>query len=316
MLGSGRMFIARFVNQALESADRFRPNQKEVSMPRSFVRSIPLLASLLLASALTWVGGSQVAAAGASRGASTVVFVANDYGFTGPDRIPAGVTTMQVVNKGQDLHHIQLLKLQQGKTAEDFHAAMAADPSRTPAWVKFVGGPNAVIPGRDSAATMNLTEGDYLLICLIPDKQGVPHVALGMHKPLSVRGAKATVVSEPKAGLAITTADFRFAPSEPITAGLHTIQVTNRGSMAHEVVVVKLNPGVSAKEFGVAAESGASGPPPGMPIGGIVGLDSGEHGFFTARFEPGSYGLICFFPDPVTGKPHYMHGMTADFIVR
>jgi uncharacterized cupredoxin-like copper-binding protein len=316
MLGFERMFTARFVNRALESAGWSRPNQKEVPMPRTFVRSVPVLVTLLFGSAVNGLDASPVAAAGPSGKASAVIFVAHDYGFTGPDRIPAGVTTMQVVNKGQDLHHIQLLKLQQGKTAEDFHAAMAADPSRTPAWVKFVGGPNAVIPGRDSVATMNLTEGDYLLICLIPDKQGVPHVALGMHKPLSVRGVKATLVSEPKAGLAITTADFRFAQSEPIAAGLQTIQVTNRGSMPHEVVVVKLNPGVSAKDFGVAVESGASGPPPGMPIGGIVGLDSGEHGFFTARFEPGNYGLICFFPDPVSGKPHYMHGMTADFIVK
>lgn len=285
-------------------------------MPRTFVRSIPLFACLLLGPALTWVDGSPVAAAGPSSGESAVIFVANDYGFAGPDRIPAGVTTMQVINKGQDPHHIQLLKLPQGKTAKDFHAAMAADPSRMPAWVKFFGGPNAVIPGRESVATMNLTEGDYLLICLIPNRQGVPHVALGMHKPLSVTGAKATLVSEPKAGLTIATADFRFAQSEPITAGLHTIQVTNRGSMVHEVVVVKLNPGALAKDFGAAFEPGASGPPPGLPIGGIVGLDSGEHGFFTARFEPGNYGLICFFPDPVTGKPHFMHGMTADFVVR
>ena len=69
---------------------------------------------------------------------------------------------------------------------------MAADPSRMPAWVTFVGGPNAVIPGQEAVATMNLAEGDYLLICLIPNKQGVPHLALGMQKPLSVRGGKAT----------------------------------------------------------------------------------------------------------------------------
>ncbi len=285
-------------------------------MSRTFVRSVPVLVSLLLGSAVNGLDTSPVAAAGPSGKASVVSFVANDYGFAGPDRIPAGVTTMQVVNQGQDLHHIQVLKLQQGKTAEDFRAAMAADPSRMPAWVKFVGGPNAVIPGHESVATMNLTEGEYLLTCIIPTQQGVPHLALGMVKPLTVKGVKATLVSEPKAGLTITTADFRFAQSESISAGLHTIRVTNRGSMPHEVVVVKLNPGVSAKEFGIAVESGVAGPPPGMPIGGIVGLDSGAHGFFTARFEPGNYGLICFFPDPVTGKPHYMHGMTADFIVR
>jgi hypothetical protein len=47
----------------------------------------------------------------------------------------------------------------------------------------------------------------------------------------------------------------------------------------------------------------------------VVGLETGGHGFFTAQFEPGHYGLICFFPDPATGKPHFAQGMTADFIV-
>ena len=108
-------------------------------MSRTFVRSIPVLASLLLGSVVSCIDAGPVAAAGSSGGASPVIFVANDYGFAGPDRIPAGVTTIQVLNKGQDLHHIQLLKLQQGKTAQDFRAAMAADPSRMPAWVKFVG---------------------------------------------------------------------------------------------------------------------------------------------------------------------------------
>lgn len=285
-------------------------------MARTFVRSINVFVCLFLGTALTLVESGPVSAAGPSGRASAVIVVANDYGFAGPDRIPAGVTTMQVVNKGQDLHHIQVLQLLQGKTAEDFRKTMAAGPGPMPTWVRFIGGPNAVAPGGDAVATMNLTEGEYLLICLIPNHKGVPHLALGMIKPLTVKGVKATLVSEPKAGLTITTVDFRFAQSQPISAGLHTIQVANRGSMPHEVVVVKLNLGVSAKEFGVAAESGVSGPSLGIPIGGIVGLDSGEHGYFTARFESGNYGLICFFPDPVTGKPHYMHGMTADFVVR
>jgi hypothetical protein len=310
------MKAPHFINHALESAGELRPNHKEVSMPCTFVRTIPVLASLFLGSAVSCLDAGPVAAAGPSSGASPVIFVADDYGFAGPDRIPAGVTTMQVVNKGQDLHHIQVLRLLEGKTAEDFRKAMAAGPGPMPAWVKFVGGPNAVVPGREAVATMNLTEGEYLLVCIIPDSKGVPHLALGMVKPLSVKGVKATLVSEPKAALTITTADFRFAQSQPITAGVHTIQVTNRGSMAHEVVVVKLNPGAQAKDFGAAFEPGASGPPPGMPVGGVVGIESGDHAFFTARFEPGNYGLICFFPDPVTGKPHFMHGMTADFVVR
>jgi hypothetical protein len=278
------------------------------------LQSVTVFFFLLLGPVLSWVDGSRVAAAAPN--GSAVVFVAHDYGFAGPDRIPAGVITMQVVNKGQDPHHIQLLKLLQGKTAEDFRAAITADPTRLPKWIKYVGGPNAILPGSESVATMNLAEGEYLLICLIPNKEGVPHMVLGMQKPLSVRGGKPTLVSEPKPGLTITLADYRFTQSQPITAGSHTIRVMNHGTQPHEVVLLKLDPGASAKDFGAAFEPGASGPPPGKPVGGVVGLESGEHAFFTARFEPGRYGLICFFPDPVTGKPHFMHGMTSEFTVQ
>ena len=283
-------------------------------MLRTSSRFFTVLFFLLLVSA-AGVLDSHRAVASPRTDESAVIFVAHDYGFAGPDRIPAGVTTMQVVNKGQDPHHIQLLKLLQGKTAEDFRAAITADPARLPKWIKFVGGPNAILPGSDAVATMNLAEGEYLLICIIPNKEGVPHMALGMQKPLSVRGAKPSLVSEPKAGVTITLADFRFTQSQPITAGSHTIQVMNHGTQPHEVVVLKLDPGASAKDFGAAFEPGASGPPPGKPLGGVVGIESGAHAYFNARFERGRYGLICFFLDPTTGKPHFAQGMTSEFTV-
>jgi hypothetical protein len=180
-----------------------------------------------------------------------------------------------------------------------------------------MGGPNAVIPGGQSTATMNLVEGDYLLICVIPDKKGVPHVALGMQKALFVKGGKPIMVSEPKAGATITLNDFRFTMSRPMKAGVQTIGVMNHGTQPHEVVVVQLAAGASVSEFIKAeVEPGAAGPPPGKPIGGLVGLESGDHAFFTAQFEPGRYGLICFFHDAATGQPHFARGMTSEFTVQ
>jgi len=277
-------------------------------------RFVTLLLFVILASALNWMDAHRAIAASRADD-SPVVFVANDYGFDGPARIPAGVTRLQVVNKGQDLHHVQVLKLLEGKTAADFRAAMKANQGGFPAWIKFVGGPNAVSPGGESVATMTLTEGEYLLICLIPNKAGVPHVALGMEKPLSVKGAKPTLVSEPKANVTITQADYHFSLSSGVRAGSQTIQVVNHGTQPHEVVLVKLAPGVAVAEFVATFESGASGPPPGKPIGGVVGIERGDHAYFTTRLEPGHYGLICFFPDPATGKPHFAQGMMKEFIV-
>ncbi len=248
-------------------------------------------------------------------GPGSVTFAAHDHGYTGPDRIPAGMTTVEIVNRGQDLHHAQIVKLAPGKTAADFHAAMKAHPMRFPGWVSALGGPNAVAPGGQAASMMRLDAGRYLMLCLIPDKHGVPHVALGMEKELTVTPVRTVALAEPSPDVTITQHDFRFDLPNPITAGSRTIRVVNEGGQTHEVVLVKLNPGVSVGEFLVAIAPGAAGPPPGRPVGGIVGLDRGTHGFFKADFEPGEYGLICFFEDD--GKvPHFAKGMAMQFTVR
>jgi hypothetical protein len=248
-------------------------------------------------------------------GDASVVFVAHDYGFSGPDRLPAGLTTVRIVNEGQDLHHIQFLKLLQGKSAADFRSAIAADPGRLPEWVHYAGGPNAHLPGSHASATVNLTEGDYVLICWIPDKNGMPHVALGMQKALFVRDGKPTKVAMPKPSITVEQVDYQFILSKRIESGLHTIDVMNHGSQPHELVVVKLAPGATVKDALASFEPGASGPPQGELVGGITGIEKGERMRFTGEFVRGTYGLICFIPDAASGRPHFLHGMATEFSV-
>ena len=261
-----------------------------------------------------WAGDHQESA-GIRTGDAAVVFVVHDYGFSGPNHLPAGLTTVRVVNQGKDLHHIQFLKLLQGKSAADFRAAIKADPSRLPDWVQYAGGPNAHLPGSLASATVNLIEGDYVLMCWIPDKNGVPHVALGMQKALFVRGGKPTKVSAPKPSITVKQVDYQFILSKPIEAGLQTIEVLNQGTQPHELVVVKLSPGATVKDVIASFEPGASGPPQGELVGGITGIEKGGRVQFTGEFQPGRYGLICFVPDTATGRPHFLHGMTTEFTI-
>ena len=235
---------------------------------------------------------------------------------------PSGLTSVHIVNKGADLHHVQILRLTDGKTAEDFSAAAKAapfnpfGPAPTPSWIHYSGGPNGVIPGESAAAVMNLEPGNYVLTCFIPDSKGVAHVALGMVRALKVTGIADSKVPEPMASINITAMDFNFAIDKPITAGTQTIRFTNAGTQPHEVLVVQLPPDKTIKDFAAAFEPGHSGPPPGKPIGGLVGIDKGGHAFFTAKFEPGRYGLICFFMDGTKKAPHFALGMTNEFTVK
>lgn len=282
-----------------------------------------LLSVVIVLVALVFTVGRLVPVEAASKSAmKEVTFEAVGMGFVGPDSIPAGLTLIHMVNKGTDLHHVQLLRLTDGKTAEDFAAAVKAapfdpiGPAAPPAWVKFVGGPNGVIPGESSTAIMNLEPGNYVLICFIPDSKGVSHIASGMVKALKVTGITDSKAPEPVAAVNITAMDFSFAIDKPITAGTQTIRFTNAGTQPHEVLVVQLPPDKTIKDFAAAFEPGHSGPPPGKPIGGMTGIDKGGHAFFTAKFEPGHYGLICFFMDSTKKAPHFALGMTNEFTVK
>jgi hypothetical protein len=58
------------------------------------------------------------------------------------------------------------------------------------------------------------------------------------------------------------------------------------------------------------------GPPPAMPLGGVAPLGKGRSTTVSLDLTPGSYGMVCFLPDAKDGKPHSMHGMTAQFEVK
>ena len=242
-------------------------------------------------------------------------YIAQDYAFSGPDEIAAGWITVKLVNHGEDLHQLQLVKLPDGKTAKDFTAEIRANHKRLPSWVQRRGGPNSVSPGQQSEATIHLEPGEYVVICGIPDRHGVPHVALGMLKALRVTPARSQNMNPPHAEVTITEADFSFQLSEPVQAGRRTVRVMNKGSQAHEVVVVRLARRATVDAFVDEFQPGVPTSPSGTPVGGLVGLEPGEEGFFTMDFAPGRYGLICFLPDLVRGAPHFTRGMLMDVTV-
>ena len=249
------------------------------------------------------------------RTGKTATYVAEDYGFSGPDRLPSGAVTIRVLNRGKELHHLQFVKLTHGRSPTDFNALLKKRGATIPPWALFSGGPNAPVPGGEAAATVNLTPGNYLLLCLIPDKTGTPHVALGMQKLVRVDGPENAKRNGEEHDLFIDQVDFDFGFFGPIKAGPHTFHVRNHGTQPHEVLVVQLATGASVKDF-VAYRPESMGPSPGVPVGGITGIGKGGEAFFSVNLSPGRYGLVCFFPDPVTGVPHFSRGMMSEFMVR
>ncbi|MBM4134108.1 MAG: hypothetical protein FJ245_10100 [Nitrospira sp.] len=248
--------------------------------------------------------------------AADVTFTAEEFSFTGPDRIDQGWRSIRLANHGRDIHQALFLKLPTNKTAEDFRSAIAADWSQLPSWIQRAGGVNSVPPGGEAWATILLEAGDYVVICGIPDVRGRPHVLHGMVRSLRVSASVKQAPQPPLADVTITARDFSFSSDHPLRVGPQTVRMHNSGRQAHEIVFVQLASGATTQDFLDAFVPGNPDNQAGRHIGGVTGLAPGQEGFFSVDLQPGRYGLICFLSDPVTRTPHFAHGMLLDMDVR
>ena len=229
-----------------------------------------------------------------------------------PDTIQSGVTTIKLLNEGPDMHHVQLVRIDEGHTFEELMGAMSKGGA-PPAWAVDVGGPNTPVPGGETSATLDLKPGAYAMICFIPAPDGQPHVMKGMVRPLTVVQSATASAPMPPAQVTMTLNDYSFDTSIPLVAGTQVINVTNAAAQSHEVLVVKLEPGKTVEDLVRFIEKPA-GAPPGAPVGGTTGIKAGETNQITLNLvSGGEYAFICFIPDAKDGKPHVMHGMAKQF---
>lgn len=96
----------------------------------------------------------------------------------------------------------------------------------------------------------------------------------------------------------VEAGDFYFEISDP-TSGEATVEITDVGEQGHEVGI------------GRDAVKGD-----GEEVTTIFAPAPGGTMWATVTLEPGDYTLLCFLPDPKTGKPHVKLGMKKNFTVK
>lgn len=261
---------------------------------------------------------APAAATASSVAPPEVNVVATDYAFEAPDTISGGLVSLRLVNKGKELHHVQLVRLTDGKTYTDMLEYMKTMKPGTPppSWVQTVGGPNSPPPGSPIAqvVTQELAPGTYAMICVIPSMDGMPHIMKGMSQSLIVVPSTGPAATVPNADVTVSMSDYAWDVKAPITAGKHVIRLENSASQDHEMYIVKLEPGKTAADFAQWVEK-QDGPPPAMPLGGAAGMPKGVTAYVALDFTPGEYAMLCFIPDAKDGKPHVAHGMMKQFTV-
>jgi len=265
---------------------------------------------------LILVGAALSGCASPSDRPAVVTVEANDFALAAPAQVSAGVVTFRLVNHGKEMHHAQVVRLEEGKTAGDFMKAWT-DTGAMPGWVRYLGGPVGTPPGQEQRSTTLLTPGRHVVMCRIVSPDGVTHLMKGMIREFDVVAAGGGAAeSFPAATDTVTLNDYGFLIDRPLASGHHTIRVENAGPQPHELVMLKLAPGKTPADFANWGLQGRHGPPPGMPVGGVEFLDQGAGGVFPVDLGPTDYGFICFVPDAKDGKRHFLHGMMTQFTVR
>lgn len=243
--------------------------------------------------------------------------VAKDFSYDAPDTITAGMVTLKLVNQGPDLHHVQLLRLSDGKTFADLAEGLKhmKPTDAPPPWVHDVAGPNTPVPGGEQSITEELEPGNYAIICFIPGADHVPHAMKGMMRALTVVPSTGAAATAPAADITVKMTDYAWDVTPAITAGKHVIRIENNAEQSHEMFIAQLAPGKTVAELAAWVEN-QQGPPPGKPIGGISGMAKGGVVYVPVDLVPGEYGLFCFLPDAKDGKPHIAHGMMKQITVQ
>jgi len=108
-----------------------------------------------------------------------------DFAFVLPPEIKAGEQTWKIVDEGQQAHEMQLIKLAEGKTMDDVQPWMH-QPEGAPPFAN-VGGIQGIDAGETAYLHLNLTPGNYVALCHIPDTESMKeHMELGMVLPFIV----------------------------------------------------------------------------------------------------------------------------------
>ncbi|HEV7205052.1 MAG TPA: hypothetical protein VGN18_10595 [Jatrophihabitans sp.] len=195
--------------------------------------------------------------------------------------------------------------------AEEFSPDPATDAKGTRDLTRdarFYGGGD-VVPGTPVTVTENLTRATYYVADLAaPPGPNGPQL-----QTLVVRGENEESSDWPGRGAATVrlTSNDRFL----VTGRLHargSVVVANVSDTLHFMDLQPVKPGTTDAQIQAYFASGAQGQPPFAVNGPTAGMDvqsPGRRAVLSYSLPKGTYVLLCFVADDMTGMPHALMGM-------
>jgi hypothetical protein len=114
--------------------------------------------------------------------AAQVAVAATDYAFAFDPAAPAaGRTQFTMTNEGDERHVMYLFKLSDGATIDEVLESEGEEG------YDFDAESDTAAAGEEAILTVDLTPGDWAMICYIPTAEGTPHFVEGMQTAFTVQ---------------------------------------------------------------------------------------------------------------------------------
>lgn len=257
-------------------------------------------------------------------------------GVEAPSSLAAGTYLVRFSSASGYSGYLNFMQPPDGLSEEEateLALAAASEDLAQEGWV-YAGGNNTFEEGVPVSFLIDLAPGEYQIAAsyYLPE-QGSDEIMTLL--PLSVSDS-ATSGASPMASPAASgdveatvtlemTDDLQYIVTpDPVPAGPQVWELTNTGQMhAHHTVMVRIPDGVTADQIVAEFTSLMSGTPPaGEPLVaqftfvGYAALQSGgQTTWVEFDLDPGTYAVICYIINPMTGRPHVLDGMATVFAV-
>jgi hypothetical protein len=125
-------------------------------------------------------------------------------------------------------------------------------------------------------------------------------------------GSKKKVAVKTRPQVTIEARNFQFVLPDQMPAGWVDVSLLNASDQDHQIAFVKLGSLSFAKFKRAMTTMNFKGlPADTVFVGGPNGVAPLAKLTVTVHLEPGTYGVVCFLPDPKDGKSHAAKGMVG-----
>jgi hypothetical protein len=257
-----------------------------------------------------------------------------DERIEAPAAVPTGPTVLIEANATAQDGHAFVLRIPDDVTEAEVVEALTGGPlvREIPEWfwrAEFVGNGDHAAPDQTAVALVDLAPGRYLAgDPFRPRSQFARFEVTEDIVPAAARYVGADVT--------LDLFEMGFQLPETVRPGRHLWQVENHGAMVHEFAVLPVPAGASQADVETAAsamlvaEMGGDAATAraaidalgaawagwnGDAVAGMGVLSPGHTAFVQVALEPGTYAIVCYVPEPASGTPHLMLGMSDVFTV-